>query len=227
MKAIQAHDSRDVGQSLLPGSPLRSTSMDEGVERVVRKPSVLLTNQVETKRPFQKAGGSNSPIKHSAPSTPNTSTTASKSPASTAIREADELILPELHVIPRPGYVIKTRRASNNPTQEEEKVFINVYHHESIVDKKLALHEVASPTTSVHDAKDNTTSLFILPKLYLGVATDTKDKEGNLSSLYNVVISSDYFAKDAVEEKKSTDVSVVQKVRWQFALYCFIFLCSC
>jgi hypothetical protein len=121
-----------------------------------------------------------------------------------------EDVLPEAHILPSPGYVIKTRRVNVvNNHLDDEKVFINVHHHFSIGDIQKTLF-LTAPEGSLPGNDYSNVPTFILPKIYLGTATDTKDKGGNKSSLYNVVISSAYFASGM--NKKATDVTVVQKV---------------
>jgi hypothetical protein len=131
-----------------------------------------------------------------------------------------------LAIKPIPGYVVKTRRV------DESKAFINIYHFEGIVDDSLSLtNEVSAEllssnslsTLAVQKAgdknppinKSNKSTLLspqsmTIPVIYFAKPRLTLDKHGSQSSLYNVVISSNYFRKTA--EKPSTSPAIVQKV---------------
>lgn len=81
---------------------------------------------------------------------------------------------PQICVVPHPGFVVKTKR----PT--EEKVFINVYHHPSVIDlrEEILLH-ILPPNPDQ----------FVTPVVYL--KPPSQDEDG--ATIYDVVVSSDYF----------------------------------
>ena len=143
-------------------------------------------------------------------------------------------------VIPFPGYVIKARRS----VMDENKVFINVFHHTSIVDEAAILTFVpfdektdttASPTNrdGIAAGFNNTSGNFgelsplmapsscsapivtLQPTIYIGPPSSTEDKEGYVSLLYNVMVSSAYFKSDVVREQSVhiTHPTSVNKVR--------------
>eukprot|EP01032_Pedospumella_encystans_P015949 gene15949-18216_t len=129
-------------------------------------------------------------------------------------------------VIPFPGFVVKARRSAI----DDNKIFINVFHHTSIVDEASILTFVpfdentdttASPTNSngivagfnnttgdfgelspLTDPSATTASIVTLqPTIYIGPPSSTEDKEGYVSLLYNVMVSSSYFKSDVVREQ--------------------------
>lgn len=137
--------------------------------------------------------------------------------------ESDSYLAPPpyLSEFPLPGYVVKTRRYATN-----EKVFINICHHPSILDPMLSLFNVVLPPDDVtmqeeeqrvrvnQQYRDITAASSldstIVPILYLNEDPDaTQDKGGASSVLYWVMISSEYFKTSTL---KYTSVAVVQKV---------------
>jgi hypothetical protein len=128
---------------------------------------------------------------------------------------------PYLLEFPLPGYVVKTCRYSTN-----EKVFINICHHSSVLDPMLSLFNVVLPPDDVtmqeeercvlmnEEFRDITVAASldstIVPIMYLCENVDaTQDKNEQSSVLYWVMISSDYFKASIL---KYTSVAVVQKV---------------
>jgi len=78
-------------------------------------------------------------------------------------------------ITPHPGFVIKTRKIMGL----KEKVFINIFHHESI-----ALEPLNAARTIMADSK---------PFLVMGETTSALDKDGHNCYTFNVGVSSDYF----------------------------------
>ncbi len=119
---------------------------------------------------------------------------------------------------------------------DESKAFINIYHFEGIVDDSLSLTKEVSAellssnsltsltiekprdkNQSANKTNQNTlltpqpsVNTMTTPVIYFAKPRLTLDKHGSQSSLYNVVISSNYFRKTA--EKPSTSPAIVQKV---------------
>lgn len=144
-------------------------------------------------------------------------------------------------VIPFPGYVIKARRA----VMDDSKIFINVFHHTSIIDEPSILTFVpfdettdstASPTNNngiaakygdfsdlspLTDPSTSTAPIVTLkPLIYIGPPSSTEDKEGYVSLLYNVMVSSSYFKSDVVraQDVQITHPTSVNKVSLDFML---------
>jgi hypothetical protein len=97
---------------------------------------------------------------------------------------------------PIPGFVIKTRKIVG----EKEKIFINVFHHDSIELVPANLPKGVSP-----DDK---------PFFVVGEITCSLDKDGHNCYTYNVGVSSDYFKPQtsAQIDFKITAPSSIQKV---------------
>jgi hypothetical protein len=103
-------------------------------------------------------------------------------------------------IIPVPGFVIKTRKLIG---EKKEKVFINVFHHESIevVPKDLPKHLITS------DSK---------PFLVMGNITHALDSNGTNCSTFNVGVSSEYFKPNSELDFKITTPTSIQKVNPSF-----------
>ena len=156
-------------------------------------------------------------------------------------------------VIPFPGFVVKARRSAI----DDNKIFINVFHHTSIVDEASILTFVpfdentdttASPTNSngIAAGFNNTTGDFgelspltdpstttapivtLQPTIYIGPPSSTEDKEGYVSLLYNVMVSSSYFKSDVVREQSVhiTHPTSVNKVRKCIFFYLLSLFCQ-
>lgn len=97
-------------------------------------------------------------------------------------------------VKPIPGFVIKTRKLLGN----KDKVFINVFHHESIDLEPL------SPLPKSN--ADNR------PYLVIGESSNALDKDGHNCSIFNVAVSSEYFKPDSKLDFKITAPNSIQKV---------------
>lgn len=96
---------------------------------------------------------------------------------------------------PYPGFVIKTHKASDHL----KKVFINVYHHDSI-DQFIA--DALQDGAAVDE-----------PHVLVSDATDVSDKEGVISLLYHVAVASKYFLESyAQSHTKITDSANVKVV---------------
>ena len=138
---------------------------------------------------------------------------------------------PVVRVIPFPGFVIKTRKA----VMDDRKIFINVFHHTSIKDEHAMLTFVpftpepnsptmgsASPTSHIEASET------VTPLIYLGVEpSTTEDKEGYVSLLYNVLVSSKYFERTTVLDEKvhithPTSVNKVKRGNSIFILQLFL-----
>lgn len=91
---------------------------------------------------------------------------------------------PVIEVLPLPGFVIKTHRDNG------KKVFINVYHHEDVVD-------------------DDQTLLASFPVEVLPVIYHHYHEKDEIWALYEVVVSSCYFTSPQTE---ITSALAVQKV---------------
>ena len=151
-----------------------------------------------------------------------------------------------IRVVPFPGFVIKTRRV----IMDDNKVFINVFHHTSLPDEHKLLtfvpympkaapssaspvsvtNDTSSPTEPSSNTTGNTlhvngngtsaglptTGEPMTPILYFGAPSTTEDKEGYVSLLYNVLVSSAYFERATVrgEEVHITHPTSVNKVRY-------------
>jgi hypothetical protein len=98
---------------------------------------------------------------------------------------------------PIPGFVIKTRKIIG----EKEKIFINVFHHDSIELVPANLPKGISPNDK--------------PFFVVGEITCSLDKDGHNCYTYNVGVSSDYFKPETSAEIdfKITAPSSIQKVR--------------
>ncbi len=88
------------------------------------------------------------------------------------------IIYEDSEVTPLPGFVIKTKKLVGT----KDKVFINVFHHDSIEYIPVSL-----------PAKDKAAALENRPLLIMGNATNSLDKEGQNCVTYNVGVSSQYF----------------------------------
>lgn len=97
---------------------------------------------------------------------------------------------------PHSGFVIKTRKLLGN----KEKVFINVFHHESV--------DLEPPSSARNFTADNK------PFLVIGDISHSLDKEGTNRATYNVCVSSEYFKiRDSAEsELKITSPQSITKV---------------
>ncbi len=169
-------------------------------------------------------------------STTTGTTTTTTTAVATAIAYDTERggISNELHLVPYPGFVIKTRRASYFDPKSgvtvdcsDEKVFINVFHHKDVIDNEMKLlkingdisqSQVETTNGSIeHKTNESGTTLPIgetmLPMIYLGTPRATVDKSGNESTLYTVLISSNYFDPKYDRKKVYTSPAIVQKVR--------------
>lgn len=128
-----------------------------------------------------------------------------------------------IKLVPFPGFVIKTRRV----VMDDNKVFINVFHHTSLPDETLILtYTPYSPketntgsTSPVSVAPDGTVTLpsvgeRMTPIIYIGAKSSTEDKDGYASLLYNVLVSSSYFERRTVrnQELHITHPTSVNKV---------------
>ncbi len=175
-----------------------------------------------------------------------TTTTNTTSAVATAIAYDNERggISNELHLVPYPGFVIKTRRASYFDPKtgitvdcSDEKVFINVFHHKDVIDNdmkllKISQSQVDNNNNGSMEHKTNESSSSgtlpigetMLPMVYLGTPRATVDKSGNESTLYTVLISSNYFDPKYDRKKVYTSPAIVQKVRITY-IYCECTVC--
>jgi hypothetical protein len=129
---------------------------------------------------------------------------------------------PLVRVIPYPGFVIKTRRVNG----DDGKIFINVFHHTTIKDPHMMLTYVPytspalvmNPLSAESKADSGQSGInsggvppessaaapavtSVTPLIYVGVdKSSTQDKEGYVSLLYNVLVSSAYFERGTVAE---------------------------
>lgn len=168
----------------------------EGVS-LLKNYSIPASNDSMTNLTSTETQGNTQDDENSSAQPENSSTL---SPTSRKITKTEEKIF---KLMPNPGYVIKTHRPN------DEKVFINVYHHESLhpFDEQLSLLATLSDPLI---ALDKQNSSEIIPYFYIGKPMTTFDKIGSQSSLYNVVISSSYFQVN--NTKKCTDVLIIQKI---------------
>ena len=119
-----------------------------------------------------------------------------------------------IRVVPFPGFVIKTRRTGG----DENKVFINVFHHTCVKDEHMMLTYVpydAAVAAEGEVTAATTADVTATPLVYAAVsASCTEDREGYVSLLYNVLVSSAYFERATVleEEVHITHPTAVNKV---------------
>ncbi len=108
-----------------------------------------------------------------------------------------------IEIVPYAGFVIKTRKLLS---EQKDKVFINVFHHEQIEVEPANLPKSAT-TTSSGAAEDNR------PYLVMGEATGVMDKDGHNCLLYNVAVSTEYFKPGNTIDLKITSPVSIRKVR--------------
>lgn len=95
---------------------------------------------------------------------------------------------------PYPGFVIKTRKVSD----VLKKVFVNVYHHESIDDLSKNAGCNVGPSDLI---------------TWVGSISDVSDKEGVVSLLYHVVVSSKFFLESFLHSSvKITDHACIIEI---------------
>lgn len=151
-----------------------------------------------------------------------------------------------IKVVPFPGFVIKTRRI----VMDDNKVFINVFHHTSLPDEFMMLTYTpfipkttpaspasvadngGSPGETAHtaaNALNDTVSLptvgeRMTPIVYCGAPSSTEDKEGYVSLLYNVLVSSAYFERSTVQgqDVQITHPTSVNKVNSGYIVLVFL-----
>lgn len=162
-----------------------------------------------------------------------------------------------IKVVPFPGFVIKTRRV----IMDDNKVFINVFHHTSLPDEHMMLTYVpyypkevsaelagtspsvgspldTSPASPVSNSPNGVTTPAaagpptigerMTPIMYIGAQSTTEDKEGYVSLLYNVLVTSDYYSRTTVQgqDVNITHPTSVNKVRGCIYSLFFIY-CPC
>ena len=120
-----------------------------------------------------------------------------------------------IRVVPYPGFVIKAKR---NKRGDTSKVFINVFHHTCVKDEHMMLTYVpydAAVAAEGEVTAATTADVTATPLVYAAVsASCTEDREGYVSLLYNVLVSSAYFERATVleEEVHITHPTAVNKV---------------
>lgn len=119
----------------------------------------------------------------------------------------EEIRFEMITATPHAGFVIKTRKLLGN----KEKVFINVFHHESV--------DLEPPSSARNFTADNK------PFLVIGDISHSLDKEGTNRITYNVCVSSEYFKiRDSAEtELKITSPQAISKVRAGRGIFLFLF----
>ena len=97
---------------------------------------------------------------------------------------------------PVPGFVIKTKRVSDDK-EKSSKVFINVMHHSEVLDPtrsilKLSYH---CETINEEDSHDSINNIPIPVLYFITNEANTIDKHSNKVSLFYLLVSSVYFEK--------------------------------
>lgn len=118
----------------------------------------------------------------------------SSSSSITKIDEEEDLEFEMTKVLPSAGFVIKTRKLLGT----KEKVFVNVFH-----DDKVELVPAALPRGTPEDK----------PYIIMHDNSTVPDKEGNLTLVYNIAVSSEYFKLPNPKiDVKITSPACIQKI---------------
>lgn len=124
-------------------------------------------------------------------------------PASKVSNNRSPSFYETIEVVPYAGFVIKTRKLLS---ENKEKVFVNVFHHDQIEVEPANLPKSVT-TTANGTAEDNR------PYLVMAEATGVMDKDGHNCLLYNVAVSTEYFKPGNTIDLKITSPTSIRKVR--------------
>lgn len=121
----------------------------------------------------------------------------------------------------KPGFVIRTKRLLPPQWKKEksiEKVYINVFHHESIdMVYKTDGGKIGIDDTDVDDFSE-------LVVVTCGEAALTEDADGSQCVLYNLAVSSQYFASTSFGQCKniSSGNAVRQVIIYKYTFFQFL-----
>eukprot|EP00981_Chlorochromonas_danica_P007371 scaffold1699_cov252-Ochromonas_danica.AAC.5 len=176
----EAQPNRHLGEGLVEA--FHETSHTKEEKEIVDHPLPVETTMTTTNT-ANTTNTAAATTTNNATTTTNTTNTAvtTTNTRNTAVAKAPP---PVIEVLPSPGFVIKTRRDNG------KKVFINVYHHEDVVD-------------------DDQTLLASFPEEVLPVIYHHYHEQDETLALYDVVISPCYFTSPTTE---ITSPLAVQKI---------------
>ena len=124
-----------------------------------------------------------------------------------ALHQLTSLQAPSVAV--KPGFVIRTKRLLPPQWKKEkniEKVYINVFHHESIdMVYKTDASQIEIDDTDEEDFGD-------LVVVTCGEAALTEDADGSQCVLYNLAVSSKYFAPSSTSNQSISSGNAIRQV---------------